>query len=201
MKNSNVLPLAAKSMGRVPPELINRLLDKGREYGLEEILPLPIGDIRVAHWVQMKCRYGCQRFNQSWCCPPATPPPEKVRALLDEYTQALLQVSKQKQHPESHGNSSRKRISQMQYWKGAVALERQLFLEGYYKSFSLVGVCCALCKECAYPADCKFPQEKRPSVESFSIDVFGTLERIGRQPDIAQDRTDSVRLYSIILVA
>lgn len=200
MKNHKVITLSPGSDQGLPAELVNRLLDKGKEYGLDEIIPIKTSDIQVASWVQMKCRYGCQRFNRSWCCPPATPAPEEVRSLLQEYRQALLLINQQKRQPALHRPTSRKRMNQMQYWKGTVSLERLLFLAGYYKSFSLVGVCCALCKECAYPADCNFPQEKRPSMESFSIDVFGTLQSIGRTTDIAQNQEDSVKLYSIILV-
>lgn len=200
MKNHKVVALNPANDECLPPELISRLLDKGKEYGLAEIIPIKTSEIQVASWVQMKCRYGCQRFNRSWCCPPATPSPAEVRTFLHEYRQALLLINKQKRQPALNHPTAKKRMSQMQYWKGTVSLERLLFLAGYYKSFSLVAVCCALCKECAYPSDCNFPQEKRPSVESFSIDVFGTLQQIGRTSDIAQGQDDSVKLYSIILV-
>jgi predicted metal-binding protein len=75
-----------------------------------------------------------------------------------------------------------------------------LFLAGYYKAFSLVGECCALCKACAYPADCRFPQEKRPSVESFSIDVIGTLKNLGTTSNVATRIGDTFNYYAIILV-
>ncbi len=88
----------------------------------------------------------------------------------------------------------------MRCWKGTVSLERMLFLEGYYKAFSLVGENCALCKTCAYPNDCKFPQEKRPSVESFSIDVISTLKNLGKISAVNDDIKDEFNYYGIILV-
>ncbi|MBW2337139.1 MAG: DUF2284 domain-containing protein, partial [Deltaproteobacteria bacterium] len=118
--------------------------------------------IEVAEWVRLKCHYGCSRFDSNWTCPPATPGPDKVRAILDEYELALLLVGT-KNCSDFYLNNGRKRFSQVRCWKGTISLERMLFLEGYYKAFSLVGDCCALCKECAYPEDCRFPQEKRPS--------------------------------------
>lgn len=200
MSTTKVLPMAG-TLPPLPQELVNRLLLKGKGYGIEEVIPIRVSDIQVANWVQLKCRYGCQRFNQSWCCPPATPHPDDVRAILREYAVALLLVSRQKEHPDfRQNNANRKRIRQVQYWKGPVALERLLFLAGYYKSFSLVSVCCALCKRCAYPEDCRFPQEKRPSLESFSIDVFGTLRTLNRPPAILQEKGEAVSLYSMILV-
>jgi predicted metal-binding protein len=85
-------------------------------------------------------------------------------------------------------------------WKGTVAIERHLFLSGYYKAFALVAENCALCKDCAYPDGCRFPMDRRPSVESFSIDVFQTLKNIGREFMISRDVRDQHNYYSIILL-
>jgi predicted metal-binding protein len=105
-----------------------------------------------------------------------------------------------KRYADFYRNNGRKRALQVKCWKGTVGLERMLFLEGYYKAFSLVGECCALCKTCAYPVDCRFPQEKRPSVESFSIDVIGTLKNLGTTSQVATCTSDTFNYYGIILL-
>ena len=153
----------------------------------------------VAEWVRLKCHYGCSRFDSNWTCPPATPGPDKVRTILSEYHLALLLVGT-KTCSDFYLNNGRKRISQVRCWKGTISLERMLFLEGYYKAFSLVGECCALCKECAYPENCRFPQEKRPSVESFAIDVIGTLNNLGQTSAIATRTAETYNYYGIILL-
>jgi predicted metal-binding protein len=86
-------------------------------------------------------------------------------------------------------------------WKGTVSLERMIFLAGYHKAFSLVGESCGLCKDCVYPKNCRFPQEKRPSVVSFSVDMMGTLDRLGITPHVATDITGAFTFYAIILLA
>jgi predicted metal-binding protein len=179
--------------------LTQRLLEKGRSYGLNAIFPFNIDKIAVAEWVHLKCRYGCNHYNTNWCCPPATPDPDKVRAILSEYSTALLLVGTTN-CSDFYLNNERKRISQVRCWKGTISLERMLFLEGYYKAFSLVGECCALCKECAYPDDCRFPQEKRPSVESFCIDVIGTLKNLGTTSEVATKTCETYSYYGIILL-
>jgi predicted metal-binding protein len=55
-------------------------------------------------------------------------------------------------------------------------------------------------KECAYPESCRFPQEKRPSVESFSIDVIGTLKNLGTTSNIATETCETYNYYGIILL-
>ena len=183
----------------ISPSLLNRLLEKGKEYGLKAVFPFKTEKVVVAHWVSLKCRYGCNRYNTNWCCPPAPPDPETARAVLSEYSLALLLVGSQSS-PEFYLNNARKRKNQVHCWKGTISLERLLFLEGYYKAFSLVGETCALCKECSYPEDCRFPQERRPSVESFSIDVIGTLKNLGETPKVANRVSEAYNYYGIILL-
>ena len=191
LKENKVVPFQSKA--GISQALLQRLIDKGKACGIEAVTPFCIEDIIVAEWVHLKCRYGCNRYNTTWCCPPATPEPDKVRTILEDYSLALLLEGRQR-CPEFYLNNNRKRVKQIRSWKGTVSMERLLFLEGYYKAFSLVGECCALCKECTYPGNCRFPQEKRPSVESFSIDV------IGKTPEVAENKNDSFHYYSIILL-
>lgn len=197
MEDRKVVPFRGSE--GISHTLLQHLLKKGKHYGLEAIFPFNTGEIVVAQWVYLKCRYGCNRYNTNWCCPPATPGPEMVRAFLREYSLALLLVSSQS-CPEFYLDNAYKRAKQVRCWKGTVSLERLLFLEGYHKAFGLVGETCALCKECAYPGDCRFPQEKRPAVESFGIDVIGTLQNIGVTPRVARRLRQSFSYYGIILV-
>jgi predicted metal-binding protein len=197
MENRKIL--AFKKDAGISHALIQRLLTKGRSYGLNAVFPFGIDEIVVAEWVHLKCRYGCSRFNTNWCCPPATPDPDRVRAILAEYRWALLLVGS-KTCADFYRDNHRKRAMQVRCWKGTVSLERMLFLQGYYKAFSLVGECCALCRECAYPDDCRFPQEKRPSVESFSIDVIGTLKNLGTTSTVASHTAETFNYYGIILL-
>ena len=180
-------------------EMLKELLEKGKEYGLTKVVPFSTEELVVAEWVHLKCRYGCKQYGTNWCCPPATPSPEKVRSILSEYSQAILLVGN-KSCTDFYRNNTKKRSVQVRCWKGPISLERMLFLRGFYKAFSLVGECCALCKECAYPEECRFPQEKRPSVESFSIDVIGTLNNLGTSTNVATRRSDSFDYYAIILL-
>lgn len=197
LENGKVTPF--KNGTGISHRLLQELLEKGKEYGLTKVLPFKTEEIVIAEWVHLKCRYGCKQYSTNWCCPPATPSPEKVRSIVSEYSQAILLVGS-KSCTDFYLNNKKKRTDQVRCWKGTISLERMLFLNGYYKVFSLVGECCALCKECAYPETCRFPQEKRPSVESFSIDVIGTLNNLGTSANVATNTSDTFDYYAIILL-
>jgi len=191
--------ISFKSANLLPQALLTRFREAAELYGIEDVRPFSPEDIVIADWVHLKCRYGCTLYNRSWCCPPATPTPEKVREILSEYSVALLLQSTHNL-PSFYKDDGRKRASLVRCWKGTVGLERMLFLEGYHKAFSLVGESCSLCRNCAYPKNCRFPQEKRPSLESFSIDVIGTLHRLGITPKLAKNICEPFKYYAVILV-
>ncbi len=77
--------------------------------------------VHTGNWVRWKCQFGCDGFGSSLVCPPHTPAPEQTRRMLDEYCRAVLFESPLRQAK-----------------KIAAALERELFLSGYYKAFGLV---------------------------------------------------------------
>ncbi len=183
----------------ISDELLCNLHTNGKKYGLESILPFSVSKIVVGNWVNLKCRYGCTQFNSNWSCPPATPDITEARNLLEEYSTALMLVGSQ-QASHFYRDTNKNRTDQVRYWKGTVMLERQLFLEGYDKAFGLVSGACKLCKKCAYPENCRFPMEKRPTVESFSIDLVGTLKNIGLGTKVATDIKETFKYYSMILL-
>jgi predicted metal-binding protein len=177
-------------------EKISPLCQRHRIQGIQLI---KTSQIMVAQWVRLKCRYGCDQYNTNWCCPPATVTVKEAREILKEYKRALL-LGGETDNPHFYQNNSKKRRRQIQFWKGTVAIERELFLLGFHKAFGLTSESCALCKKCVYPENCLFPKEKRPSVESFSIDIFQTLNRLGKEAKVAQKIEDHYNHYSIILL-
>ncbi len=183
----------------ISEETLVLLHEKGRQYGLESIQPFSVTDIVVAQWVNLKCRYGCSQYKANWSCPPATPDFNEVQTILSEYSTALLLTGSQNRN-DFYKCSNKNRTDQVKYWKGSVSLERLLFLKGYDKVISLVSGACSLCKKCAYPKTCKFPMEKRPTVESFNIDLVGTLKNLGINTRVALELNETFKYYSIILL-
>ncbi len=184
----------------IPDDILIELCAKGEKYGIETITPFSVDEFELGEWVGLKCRYGCSQFGTNWSCPPATPELAQARAILNEYTLALLLIGSQ-QCTNFYLNNSKTRSEQVRYWKGTVSLERQLSQHGYDKAFSLVSGSCSLCSKCAYPEACRFPTEKRPTIESLGIDMLGTLKNLGIDTNVAKDQKELFKYYAIILLA
>ena len=139
--------------------------------------------VETAEWVRWKCRFGCGGYGSSLVCPPHSPKPAETRAMLDQYTRAVLF-----QAPDGQSK------------KIAVALERELFLAGYYKAFGLGAGPCPLCKSCAFDEGCRHPHKARPAMEACGIDVFATARKHGFPLDVVRNHGDEQHYYGLVLV-
>lgn len=140
-------------------------------------------DVVTGHWVRWKCRFGCGGYGSSLVCPPHSPTPAETRAVLDEYSTAILFETP---------SGDTKRI--------AVALEREVFLAGYYKAFGLGSGPCELCRTCAGDEGCRHPEEARPAMEACGIDVFATARRHGFTIDVVRDYKEPQHYFGLVLV-
>jgi predicted metal-binding protein len=142
----------------------------------------------TAPWVRMKCQFGCAGYGHSLCCPPKAPTPDEMRKILDSYTHGILlhrQIKK--------GGKTLERLSQT-----GVDLERTLFLDGYYKAWTLGCGPCGRCETCNMEA-CLHPDKARPSMEACGIDVYATARAYDLPIQVVRERTDVQNLYALVL--
>ena len=98
---------------------------KALELGFEGAKVIEPRSIVTAEWVRLKCQYGCTGYGMSLCCPPHTPTPDMTRRVVDAYEKAILLHRKVKAGEKSKDLTLR-----------AVRLERDIFLDGYYKIYT-----------------------------------------------------------------
>ncbi len=138
------------------------ILIKARELGALDAILIPTSRIVVAHWVRLKCQYGCPDYGKWKSCPPYSPDPDTTRKILAEYEEALLMKS------ISHTKATDLAVSVM-FW---------LYSQGIFKAFPMGSGRCYLCEEC-HPFDCRHPEKAYPSMEACGIDVMGTVKMAG----------------------
>ena len=137
----------------------------------------------TAEWVRWKCRYGCSGYGSTLMCPPYSPAPAETRRMLDQYVRGVF-FEADKGMPK----------------KIAPALEKKLFLEGFYKAFGMAAGPCRLCKACAFEKGCNNPELARPALESCGIDVFTTARRHGFTINVVRDESDDQHYFGLVLL-
>jgi predicted metal-binding protein len=159
--------------------LVKRIID----LGAVEAKVVKTSSVVTAGWVRLKCHYGCGGYGSSLCCPPNMPTPEQTRKVIDGYETALLA------HFRVNGSVT----------KAIVTLERETFLQGYYKAFAFGAGPCMLCKSC--PEDgCKHPDQARPSMEACGIDVYATARGNGYPIQVVRGEDSEQNYYGLLLV-
>jgi predicted metal-binding protein len=158
-------------------------LRRAVELGAVEAKVVDPASVVTAAWVRLKCHYGCGGWGSNLCCPPYTPTPEETRQALDCYQRALL----------------------LHFTPGAgvkevvVAVEREVFLAGYYKAFGYGAGPCMLCDTCCLER-CVHAYAARPAMEACGIDVFATARGNGFPIEVVTDHTCGQDYYGLVLV-
>ena len=169
--------------------LVEDYCSKALELGFTGARVIDPRSITTAEWVRMKCQFGCTRYGTSLCCPPYSPTPEITRKVVDSYAKAILM------HRRMEKGKRARDLTQM-----IVRLEREIFLDGYYKAWSMGSGPCSLCKTCTPAAPCQHGREARPSMEACGIDVFETARDHGFPINVVRTHEDEQNLYGVILV-
>lgn len=160
------------------------------EKGATDAVLVKTAGIYTAPWVRLKCRFGCRGYGKGLCCPPHSPTPEEMRAILDSYSVGLLLHRHVKKGWAAVGD-----LNQL-----TVDLERTLFLDGYYKAWATGSGPCQRCEECDVGSACRNPELARPSMEACGIDVYATARAHGLPIEVVRTRQDERNFYTLLLV-
>jgi predicted metal-binding protein len=159
------------------------LVERADALGALRAVVVPAESVETAPWVRWKCRFGCGGYGSNLMCPPHSPGPEETRKVLDGYKRGVLFEAPQGRTKEI-----------------AAALERELFLAGFYKAIGLGAGPCSLCKTCALEDGCRHPYEARPAMEACGIDVFATVRKHGFTIDVVRSHEDGQHYFGLVLV-
>lgn len=152
--------------------------------------------IITAHWVRMKCRYGCGDYGNTATCPPNVPSVNECEKFFKEYSQAVVfHFEKTVDEPEDHFAWTRKVNLAL------LKLEREIFVSGHQKAFLLFLDSCNICQECpGIKEKCKEPKLSRPTPEAMCIDVYSTVRQLGYPIQVLYDYKQAMNRYAFLLI-
>ena len=167
-----------------------------RKHGFDDFKWLDPKDIVVAHWVRMKCIYGCPNYGKGGCCPPNVPSVEECEAFFKGYKEAVVfHFEKKMKNPEDRHRWT------TDVNKKLLALEREVFLSGHWKAFLLYMDSCHACDECAGSRlGCKNKPAARPAPEALAMDVFSTVKKLGYPIQVLKDYSQSMNRYAFLMI-
>jgi predicted metal-binding protein len=168
---------------------LKKYCERALEMGLDGAKVIDPHSIVTAEWVRLKCQFGCTGFGSSHCCPPHTPTPDVTRRVIDSYRKAILLHRRLKKGERSRDLTQR-----------VVSLEREIFLDGYYKAWGMGAGPCRLCRTCHLSAPCRHGFEARPSMEACGVDVFKTARGHGFPIQVVRSYDEERNCYGVILV-
>ncbi len=61
-----------------------------RDGGASAFVKMAASQVVTAHWVRLRCQFGCKNYGTRLTCPPYSPTPEETRQVLDEFKTAYL---------------------------------------------------------------------------------------------------------------
>ena len=79
-------------------------------------------------------------------------------------------------------------------------LEREIFLDGYFKVFGMAAGPCGLCQTCDTTKSCKYPDKARPAMEACGVDVYTTARNNGFKLEVVTSEDDLCSFLSLILI-
>ncbi len=167
-----------------------------REHGFTDFRWLPAGDIVTAQWVRMKCQFGCDEYGANVACPPNNPSVAECERFIHEYSNAaIFHFTKEVRDREERKKWSREINTRL------IDIEKEVFLQGYFKAFILLMGSCPSCEECiGHPEKCRHPGSARPTPEGLAIDVFTTARNVGFPIEVLNDYSQPMNRYAILLI-
>ena len=183
-----------------------------QEFGLQT-RRMSAFDIRIEDWIRLKCQYGCPNYGRRFTCPPYSPEPPAMRAIMESYSTAFLLRFDAPARPREADMAVQKDGMELAI-DAFLRLERFAFLNGFPKAFVFGLNYCPGCHDCTVEEGddalgrravaCKRPQMARPSLESCGIDVRKLLESAGWDQDArgidVLKKEDRVSLVSLLLL-
>jgi predicted metal-binding protein len=175
---------------------VQELEKRFRDHGFLDYKWLDPQKIKVAHWVRMKCRFGCPTYGSGLACPPYVPPVEECRKFFREYSEAaVFRFSHKAEKPEDRYSWTREINLRL------LELEREVFLTGYEKTFLIFMDSCNVCGQCPKTDKvCLEPKMARPAPEGLAVDVYSTVRSVGYPIEVLSDYSQTMNRYAFLMI-
>lgn len=140
-----------------------------KELGFDAVSPLNPGTLTAREDVRDMCAADkCGAYGKNWTCPPACGTVAECQARMRQYEHGLLlqSIGHMTKAIDSRCYRETERRHNANFRAFAQALRKE-----YPGALCLGAGGCRVCKQCAYPDACRFPEQALSSMEGYGLFV------------------------------
>ena len=190
-----LLPASKEEMRTKIMGMFDGYCIRAKEMGIPNAMVIDVRNVVVEDWVRLKCQYGCGGYGKYLSCPPFSPTPETTRKVLSGYSKGLLLVFDHITYDKDSDD-----VVSISIRESIFRLEREIFLDGFYKAFGMASGPCHFCETCDTTTRCRFPEKVRPSMEACGIDVYQTLKNCGIELRVVRSYDEQCTYAALVLI-
>lgn len=148
---------------------MNIWIEKAKEMGFDTAVPLDPGILTAREDVRAMCAADkCGAYGKNWTCPPACGTEEECQNRMRQYRRGILLQSVG--HMTKTIDSKCYRETERRHLQNFHAFAEEI-RKKYPGALCLGAGGCRICKQCAYPEPCRFPEKAVSSMEGYGLFV------------------------------
>lgn len=144
-------------------------MEKAKELGFDAAVPMDPKTLEAREDVRSMCAADkCGAYNRNWTCPPACGTVEECQERMRKFENGILLQSIG--HMTKAIDSRCYRETERRHMKSFYAFAEEI-RKAYPDALCLGAGGCRVCKQCAYPKPCRFPEKAMSSMEGYGLFV------------------------------
>lgn len=144
-------------------------IEKAKAIGFDVAVPIDPHALEAREDVRSMCAADkCGAYNKNWTCPPAVGTLEECQRKMRSYENGILLQSIG--HMTKTIDSKCYRETERRHMQHFYAFAEDI-RKTYPNALCLGAGGCRVCKQCAYPEPCRFPEKARSSMEGYGLFV------------------------------
>lgn len=145
------------------------ILELAKQMGFDAVASIDPKTLEAREDVRSMCAVDkCGAYNKNWTCPPACGTIAECQEKMRSYTHGVLLQSIG--HMTKAIDSRCYRETERRHMKNFYAFAEEI-RKTYPNALCLGAGGCRVCKQCAYPEACRFPEKALSSMEGYGLFV------------------------------
>ena len=144
-------------------------IEKAKSLGFDAAAPIDPKTLTAREDIRSMCADNkCGAYNKNWSCPPAIGSIEECQARIRQYRQGIILQTVGRMTKTIDTKCYRE--TEQRHIRQLYALADEIRRE-YPNALCLGAGGCRVCKRCAYPEPCRFPDKAMSSMEGYGLFV------------------------------